>query len=235
MTEESPARSPRSRHLIVLVILLALLVGVGIGVLVGSRSGDDGSAGGAAVESTTTTTSVDVTSTLAPATDGSSVPAAGSGSVPAGGGGGGGAPVPAQQFVVPDLVGKPVGVAESLLAAQGLRSLYAVVNDWRVAADVVVSQDQAPGTVLVRDAVVSFRVSSGPELAPVPNVVGQCVSAARDRLTAAGFTPQVFYRADGAVKYYRVISSTPAGSLLQMQGTVVTLYVSTNPSRDGCS
>lgn len=235
MTEESPAPSPRSRRLIVVAILLALVIGVGIGVLVGSRSGDDDSAGGVAVESTTTTSSVDVTTTLAPATDAPSSPPAGSGSVPAGGGGGGGAPAPAQQFVVPDLVGKPVGVAESLLAAQGLRSLYAIVNDWRVAADVVVSQDQAPGTVLGRDAVVSFRVSSGPEPAPVPNVVGQCVSVARDRLTAAGFTSQVFYRADGAVKYYRVISSSPAASFVQMQGTLVTLYVSTNATRDGCS
>lgn len=199
-----------------------------------SGSDDESTFAGAASETTSTTMSVPSTSSTVVGAGGATA-GGGNQTGPSGGGGGGGAPAPSEQYVVPNLVGQPLGAAEALLSARGLRSLYVVVSDWKVARDVVSSQDQPAGAVLGPGGVVSFRVSSGPTTAPVPNVVGQCVAAARDRLSQAGFPSQVFYRADGSVKYYRVISSSPGASMPQMQGSLVTLYVSTNVARDGCS
>lgn len=200
-----------------------------------SGSDDESTFAGAASETTSTTTSVPSTSSTVVGAGGATAGGGNQTGPSGGGGGGGGAPAPSEQYVVPNLVGQPLGAAEALLSARGLRSLYVVVSDWKVARDVVSSQDQPAGAVLGPGGVVSFRVSSGPTTAPVPNVVGQCVAAARDRLSQAGFPSQVFYRADGAVKYYRVISSSPGASMPQMQGSLVTLYVSTNVARDGCS
>jgi len=209
-----------------------LLIGVGLGACSGS---DDESAFASAADTTSTTSSPTTTAGTTGDTATTGAGAAG-GPVRSGSSGGGGASVPTapDRFVVPDLVGRPVAEAEGLLSARGLRSLFVVVNDWRVARDVVASQDQPAGTVLGPDGVVSFRVSSGPTMAPVPNVAGQCVAVAQDRLLQAGFTSQVFYRVDAVVRYYRVISSSPAASVQQMQGSMVTLYVSTNVTRDGC-
>jgi len=202
-----------------------------------SGSDDESTFAGAASETTSTTTSTttSVPSTSSTVVEAGGATAGGGNQTGPSGGGGGGAPAPSEQYVVPNLVGQPLGAAEALLSARGLRSLYVVVSDWKVPRDVVSSQDQPAGAVLGPGGVVSFRVSSGPTTAPVPNVVGQCVAAARDRLSQAGFPSQVFYRADGSVKYYRVISSSPGASMPQMQGSLVTLYVSTNATRDGCT
>lgn len=206
------------------------------GAVLGACSGsDDESAFAGADETASTTSTSSTTSTTLADTPGTGGGTQGGAST--GGSGGGGTPAPAapDQYVVPNLVGQTRAAAEGLLSARGLRSLYVTVNDWRVARDVVSSQDQPPGQVLGPNGVVSFRVSSGPAMAPVPNVVGQCVSAARDRLLEAGFPSQVFYRDDATIKYYRVISSSPAASFMKLQGELVTLYVSTDDARDGCT
>jgi beta-lactam-binding protein with PASTA domain len=201
------------------------------GAVLGACSGsDDESAFAGADETASTTSTSSTTSTTLADTPGTGGGTQGGAST----GGGTPAPTAPDQYVVPNLVGQTRAAAEGLLSARGLRSLYVTVNDWRVARDVVSSQDQPPGQVLGPNGVVSFRVSSGPTMAPVPNVVGQCVSAARDRLLEAGFPSQVFYRVDAA-KYYRVISSSPAASFMKLQGDLVTLYVSTNATRDGCT
>lgn len=217
--------------------MVALVGSLVVVALLGACSGsdDESTFAGAASETTSTTTSVPSTSSTVVGAGGATAGGGNQTGPSGGGGGGGGAPAPSEQYVVPNLVGQPLGAAEALLSARGLRSLYVVVSDWKVARDVVSSQDQPAGAVLGPGGVVSFRVSSGPTTAPVPNVVGQCVAAARDRLSQAGFPSQVFYRADGSVKYYRVISSSPGASMPQMQGSLVTLYVSTNVARDGCS
>jgi len=135
---------------------------------------------------------------------------------------------------VPAVVGTSHGAAEQQLAAQGLRSLTLRVDDWRTPRDTVLSQDPAPGTSLPAGSIVTFRISSGPVDAFVPVVSGQCIGDAQARLTAAGFPSQVFYRVSNTVKFHRIISSDPVGVSLR-QGSMVTLYVSTNQVQDGCS
>ncbi|MBU3702560.1 MAG: PASTA domain-containing protein [Acidimicrobiia bacterium] len=241
MSDGHSSQRRRTTRTVTAVAATMLFAGVVLGACSGS---DDESAFAGANETTSTASITSTTST----TVADSARAGGTPAVPAGGGnqggastggGGGGsggtpAPTSPDQYVVPDLVGQTRAAAEGLLSARGLRSLYVTVNDWRVARDIVSSQDQPPGQMLGPNGVVSFRVSSGPTMAPVPNVVGQCVSVARDRLLEAGFPSQVFYRVDAA-KYYRVISSSPAASFMKRQGELVTLYVSTNATRDGCT
>ena len=139
----------------------------------------------------------------------------------------------AANATVPQLVGLTVGAAEQALVANGLRSLYLRVDDWTVARDVVVSQVQPAGSSMPSGGVVTFRVSNGPADVLVPIVIGQCMSDAQARLTAAGFPSQVFYRVDPA-KFHRVISSSPAG-IVARQGSMVTMYVSTSQVQDGCN
>lgn len=177
--------------------------------------------------STTTSVSAPAATTVAPEAQ-----AAGGGA--AGGAGPGGSNGGAVTSTVPNLVGMSVAAAEGALAAQGLTSLYVRVDDWRTPRDTVVSQTQAPGSTLPRGSAVTFRVSTGPVDVVVPSVAGQCMADAQNRLTAAGFLTQVFYRVNNAVKFHRVISSDPTG-VIARQGSMVTLYVSTNAAQDGCS
>lgn len=207
--------------------MLLLVAGCG-----GSDSSDgpiaslDGRAVDAAPASSTTTSTSTSFATSVP------------GAVPGGAGGAGGAAggsgAGAATSTVPNLVGLDVGAADRALLAQGLTSLFVRIDDWRTPRDIVISQMQAPGTTLPRGSAVTFRVSAGPVDAVVPSVAGQCMTDAQTRLTAAGFLTQVFYRVNNAVKFHRVISSDPTG-VMARQGSMVTLYVSTNAAQDGCS
>lgn len=225
-------------------LILALVGLLLVGSSACSRSGDDAAASG----STTPAVSTDPTTLTGqvgpdaspgvPTSAGAGDTGADGGGAGSGGGSGGGgqtpAPVPTDQYRVPDIRGLSVGAAERLIRERGLTSLYVRVDDWRAARDVVVFQAQVPGTELPPGAVVSYRISTGPQMAQVPPTVGQCSRTAQAALLAAGFPSVIIEVAGGGVKIHRVISQSPIAGQFIMQGTNITITASRDGAFDGC-
>lgn len=90
-----------------------------------------------------------------------------------------------------------------------------------VAPGIVISQNPSSGTALRGDA-IAIVVSKGPELFPVPNVVGMKRDEAISTLEAAGFVPDA--ASFGNNRNYTVIGQTPTGGSQQKKGTTVSFF-----------
>jgi serine/threonine protein kinase/beta-lactam-binding protein with PASTA domain len=99
------------------------------------------------------------------------------------------------------------------------------------------NSDKPEGTVLEQDppantsvdvgTLVSITVSSGK--VPVPNVVGDTQTQAKNTLLNAGFLVEVVFEENGAVPENTVISQNPAAAAVALKGTTVTIKVSKLP------
>jgi serine/threonine-protein kinase len=93
---------------------------------------------------------------------------------------------------VPDVAGKSIGDATAALNAKNLQIAGTTEETSNDVKDGLVIRiaDKGDGTPWRPGEAVTLVVSSGPPLFPVPNVVGLSLKEAKDKLAAAGFTPQ---------------------------------------------
>ena len=94
-----------------------------------------------------------------------------------------GGPVPRK---VPEVAGRTYEEAARVLAGVGLRATRSDAFNDTVPAGKVVTTRPAPGNEVPRDSAVAVVVSKGPDLVPVPNVVGRPVPEAQAALSQAG-------------------------------------------------
>jgi len=123
---------------------------------------------------------------------------------------------------IPSVVGTPSAEAEQRLADAGLDVSFAepqFSND--VAADLVLSAATSTDPVRPGDPIV-LTVSKGPDLVPLPDVVGENLADAIDTLEAAGFDVQYSFP-EAFVGLATVKSMSPAGGTDQIRGSTVTL------------
>lgn len=129
--------------------------------------------------------------------------------------------------LVPDVVGVPLAQAQARLQAEGLRFTSTEAPSADVPTGAVISSNPGAGASVERNAVVELVVSSGPEQAEVPNVVGQTEADARSDLRERGFvvtvTPQSVPAGDPNAG--RVISQDPAGGQTRDAGSTVAITV----------
>jgi serine/threonine-protein kinase len=131
--------------------------------------------------------------------------------------------------VVPDLKGKTQEEATQALTAAGLQ----LGNVSRAASsaadkDKVISQNPTANRRVDRTEKVDIVLGSGPEMAPVPTVVGQREADASAALQAAGFRVAVMRRSVGAgcfVAPGRVCDQDPDGGQVREKGSTVTIFV----------
>ncbi|WP_448072064.1 PASTA domain-containing protein [Georgenia yuyongxinii] len=126
---------------------------------------------------------------------------------------------------LPDVAGAAQGDAVAALERAGLvaGALTQEFSD-TVAAGVVISQSPAPGAAqLYRGDAVALVVSKGPELFAVPNVFGDQVPTARQKLEGLGFRVKVNEVLGGLFGTVRA-QDPEAGTMLPRNG-VVTLTV----------
>lgn len=140
----------------------------------------------------------------------------------------------AREVTVPDVQGRSMADATAALSQAGL--ILAVDQrraDAKIAADHVLSQDPAPGTVLRRQRAVRVRVSDGQRDPEIPSVVGLAERTAEIVLTQASVA--IGERAEiqtGTYPAGAVIAQDPPGdgrassvSLLVNRGQSGTTYV----------
>ena len=131
---------------------------------------------------------------------------------------------------VPRLVGADVTSAARRLRNDGFKAVVERTRNVRE-RDTVIGQDPQPGVLLEVGSEVTLTVSDGPGSAAVPDVVGQPLRRARDRLRDDGFRVRVRRESSESVAEGRVISSEPPpGSQLE-RGSSVTVVVSTGPEQ----
>ncbi|MBR5430694.1 MAG: protein kinase, partial [Firmicutes bacterium] len=74
------------------------------------------------------------------------------------------------------------------IRSAGLTERIELISDETVAAGIVIRQEPKRGEYLPRESLVTVWVSTGPEMQPVPDVVGKNVEAAKIELENVGFT-----------------------------------------------
>lgn len=136
--------------------------------------------------------------------------------------------VTAGTVLVPDVVGRPLGQAQTLIQNAGLRfdqATEAPSSD--VPEGSVISTDPVGGASVERNSVVRIVVSSGPEQVQVPNVIGDSESDARAALRQAGLEVSVEQRSvpAGDPNDGRVSSQSPSGGARVDAGSSVTIVI----------
>ncbi len=135
------------------------------------------------------------------------------------------------QVEVPDLSGMTADQASAALSKVGL--VYAAgtaqYSD-TVAANTVISQDQAAGTKIAKNSTVTVILSLGAQGVSVPNVVGKSESSATTTLKNSGFAVDVYYDSSSTVAQGNVISTDPVAGTELAKGDTVGITVSTGAS-----
>ncbi|MCL6476982.1 MAG: Stk1 family PASTA domain-containing Ser/Thr kinase [Peptococcaceae bacterium] len=140
------------------------------------------------------------------------------------------------EVVVPLVVGKPLKEAQDILAAKNLDSKVKEQYDSSASPGIVIAQDYGPDDPPVKvNRVITLTVSKGAELKTVPNLVGQNLIAARDKLIESGLEmddpPGEAYSSE--VEKGLVVSQQPAANQRVPKGTKVSVTVSSGPAPAG--
>jgi beta-lactam-binding protein with PASTA domain len=128
---------------------------------------------------------------------------------------------------VPDVSGLPVARALARLRVAELRPRAQEVPS-REPKGIVLRQLPAAGIEVPKNSPAIVVVSSGPELADVPQVVGMTLGAATSRLTRAGFRTRVA-RVPSTEPEGTVVAQNPRGGARALRGTVVRINISIGP------
>ena len=127
------------------------------------------------------------------------------------------APIP-----VPSVKGDKVDQATTILHALGLTVTTTQQFDDKIPAGTVIDSDPPGGSTAHKGDHVNLIVSKGPQLYPVPDVVGMKLNDAIATLQAAGFKTDVSNFPGGPD---RVLSQSPGARSKQKRGITVHLYV----------
>ena len=140
---------------------------------------------------------------------------------------------------VPNVTGSPQYLAETRLESRGFTvGKVTTVNRRDSAAGTVLEQDPVSGktdldcsflTLFCSKPEIDLSVSSGPGQAKVPSVANQPLREATESIEEAGFEVGVERISSESVEEGLVIHSDPPGGSTTVEGTTVTLFVSSGP------
>ena len=120
---------------------------------------------------------------------------------------------------VPDVRGQDQVQAQTVLQNAGFQISVVPQPDPTVPAGKVVNTDPPPGTMAPKGTTVSVLVSSGPQTAAIPSVIGQPAQTAAQTLTGAGFNVVV----SGCTGQKPIKTQSPGGGGEAPVGATVTI------------
>jgi serine/threonine-protein kinase len=130
---------------------------------------------------------------------------------------------------IPNVEGMDQVEATQTLNNAGFKVEKASQPSSTVPAGSVISTTPGIGTQAQPGSVVTLNVSTGPETADIPDVVGQSQADATSSLTNAGFDVRVVQVPSSASNTGKVITQSPAAGVNADKGTMVTINVGTGP------
>jgi beta-lactam-binding protein with PASTA domain/tRNA A-37 threonylcarbamoyl transferase component Bud32 len=122
------------------------------------------------------------------------------------------------KVTVPDVAGRPTGAARAILAESNLQSRIERVFDDNLPRGRAVGTDPGAGSQAPWGSTVVLRISKGPDLVEVPDVVGLSRQEATDRLRAAGLNARFVLPVGD-----RVVQQSPRGGEKAKRGSDVRL------------
>ena len=137
---------------------------------------------------------------------------------------------PGSPGTIPELANKTVAEAQQLLRTAGFQSTTKDVFDDDVAPGLVVGSEPAAGEVIRKFQPVSLAVSKGPELFPLPELIGKSLDEAKTALNGAGMAlGQISETFDESAPAGTVLAQAPRSGNPVRHGTPVDLTVSKGP------
>jgi beta-lactam-binding protein with PASTA domain/predicted Ser/Thr protein kinase len=133
------------------------------------------------------------------------------------------------EVTLPPLAGKSRAAAASWLRHHGLVPVAQSQASVDVPAGVVIAERPAAGSVVEEGTRVYLTVSTGAAIVAVPRVAGMPEPAAIRALEERGLKPDVQPQQSSRVRAGIVISTNPSAGIEALQGTPVTVYVSSGP------
>ena len=134
------------------------------------------------------------------------------------------------EVTVPALIGQSETVAVGKLKALGLTPSVRQAPSVLEPAGTVLAQTPPVGTVARKGTHVDLTVSTGPANMAVPSVSGKSQARAVQLLRARGLNPLVQSQASKRVTPGDVISTAPSAGTVVLQGSQVTVLVSSGPA-----
>jgi len=134
------------------------------------------------------------------------------------------------QVEVPNVVGKPVAEAQTLLEDDGFKVEITQEANEDQEKGVVFDQDPDFGKSVDEGSTVQLKVSSGAEAVPVPDVVGSPVEQARLLLTGQGFKVAEEQVVDEEAPVGEVVDQEPGPGEEVPKGSEIKLFVSKGPA-----
>jgi eukaryotic-like serine/threonine-protein kinase len=133
-----------------------------------------------------------------------------------------------EQVAVPNLAGLNETAAQAALSRAQLKAQVQNKPSATVAKGQVMGQDPAAGTQVAVQSTVTVDVSTGPDSAAIPNVVGFTQEAATTALQGAGFSVGTIQQVDdNAQAKGNVLGTDPAVGAVTPFSTPITLKVAT--------
>jgi len=133
---------------------------------------------------------------------------------------------------VPNVVGRTQADAQRALDAAGLSSTVQAVEDDKAESGTVLTQDPTADSEVAKGANVTLTVSKGVGQELVPDVAGQSLSAAQQKLQAQGFKiGGPTQQSSDSVPAGQVIATDPGAGTSARKGSTVTVIVSTGPQQ----
>ncbi|MGC4788881.1 Stk1 family PASTA domain-containing Ser/Thr kinase [Micromonospora sp. DT178] len=102
---------------------------------------------------------------------------------------------------VPNLVGKTLGEARTILAQLGLELVEPTYKDSDKPRDEILGQSPADGTGVERGAKVKLELSKGPPLVAVPRVIDLPCQQAKQLLESQGFPVAIQFNPNGVTRF----------------------------------
>jgi beta-lactam-binding protein with PASTA domain len=133
-----------------------------------------------------------------------------------------------QLVAVPRLVGLTQAAAKAALSARQLTAQVVSKASTSVTKGQVMDQTPTENAQVAPGSAVNIDVSTGPDAAAIPNVVGQTQADATTTLQKAGFTVGTIQQVDdGGQAQGKVVSTDPAATTVTSFSSPVTLRVAT--------
>jgi beta-lactam-binding protein with PASTA domain/serine/threonine protein kinase len=132
---------------------------------------------------------------------------------------------------VPSVDGQAAAAAQATLEGAGLQVTMLDKFDDNVPVGVVIATDPVAESRIAKGGAVTVQVSKGPQMVPIPKVVGVTITDAKARIAAALFPdPTVKEEPSDTVPKDEVISCSPNQETSVRHDTQITLTVSTGPA-----
>jgi eukaryotic-like serine/threonine-protein kinase len=131
-----------------------------------------------------------------------------------------------REVEVPDVLDQSESSAIAELEDAGFEVQSSEAPSDSTPAGLVSAQSPGPGELAAPGSTVQITISTGPELAPVPDVVGETAADARAIIQGEGFRPRtIFEDVTDPLDDGIVLDQSPGGESLARPGSIVTIVV----------